>query len=70
MLVTPLGMMVFLHPATSSFVFDLIMALQLSRESYTLFPSETTIEANASQDSVMPKPIFVTLLGIVIDNRL
>ena len=44
MLVTLLGIIVVLHPECSVFVAVSIIALQLFRESYTGFPSSTTIE--------------------------
>ena len=41
--VTEFGMTVFLQPETNSLVLVLIMALQFSRESYTIFPGATMI---------------------------
>jgi hypothetical protein len=38
---TVLGMVVLLHPLTSAFVIVAIMALQFSRESYTVLPLST-----------------------------
>ena len=43
-LVTVLGIIVLLHPTTSLFVFVTIIALQSSRESYTILFSSTLIE--------------------------
>ena len=43
MLVTLLGITVVLNPAISSFLAVSIIALQLSRESYTLFSESTCI---------------------------
>ena len=48
-LVTPLGIIVFLHPAINSLEAVLIIALQLFRESYTVFPLSTTIEVRLVQ---------------------
>ena len=44
MLVTLLGIMVFLQPTISVFDAVSIIALQLLRESYTVFPDSTTME--------------------------
>ena len=44
MLVTLLGMIVFLHPVITVLLEDSIMALQLLRESYLVFPLLTRIE--------------------------
>ncbi len=49
MLVTLAGMMVFLHPKTRLLSLVLIMALQLLRLSYTLFPLATTISVRPLQ---------------------
>ena len=49
MLVTLAGMMVFSHPATSVLVAVAMMALQFSRESYTLLPSATSMEVRLLQ---------------------
>ena len=43
MLVTEFGITVFLHPTINVFVFVFIIALQLSRESYFVFPDSTSI---------------------------
>ena len=45
--VTELGIVVFLQPLINLFVEDSIIALQLLRESYTLFPLVTTILAKS-----------------------
>jgi hypothetical protein len=70
MLVTLLGMVVFLHPAISLLLPDSIRALQLSRESYTGFPLSTSIEDKAVQAENTKLPILVTLLGMDIVVRL
>ena len=44
-LVTPLGMTVLLHPATTVFVAVLMIALQFRGEAKTLFPLSTTIDS-------------------------
>ena len=49
-LVTLLGIIVVLHPKCSVFVAVSIIALQLFRESYTGFPSSTTIEVKREQE--------------------
>ena len=43
-LVTEFGIIVFLHPAMSSLLDFLIIALQLLRESYMVFPLSTIME--------------------------
>jgi hypothetical protein len=48
MILTLLGIIVLLHPKISSFVPVLIMALQLSRESYTGLFGSTTMELSLS----------------------
>ena len=45
------------------------MALQLSRESYTVFPSSTTMDVKPLQNSKAKSPIDVTLEGIVNDVK-
>ena len=49
MLITPVGMTVSEHPATSSSVFVLIIALQLSLESNTAFSGATLMDDKRSQ---------------------
>ena len=64
MLVTVLGMMVFLQPATKVLVAVSIIALQLSRLSYIVFPASTTMEVKEEQPMKAELPILVTpLLG-------
>ena len=47
--VTVLGIIVLIPPAINSFVLVFMMALQLSRESYSGFPSSTFITDNSLQ---------------------
>ena len=68
--VTLLGITVLLQPYTSVFVPVSIMALQLSRLSYVVFPSSTMISSNAEQSAKILFPKDVTLFGILIDVRL
>ena len=70
MLVTLLGIIVVLHPECSVFVAVSIIALLLFRESYTGFPSSTTIEVKPRQLEKAPTPMLVTLLGIVTEVNL
>ena len=60
--------MVFRQPTIKVFVTVSIIALQLLRESYFLFPDSTTIEV-MGQSSKTCSPILVTLLGMVIEVR-
>jgi len=76
-LVTELGMTVAAQPiiklfASVSMVFVSVsmMALQLSRESYVLFPSDTSMLVRPMQPSKEPLPIFVTDLGMTMLVRL
>ena len=69
MLVTLLGIIVVLHPECSVFVAVSIIALQLFRESYTGFPSSTTIEVKPEHPPKACHPMFVTLLGIVTEVK-
>ena len=50
MVVTLLGMTVLLHPCTKVFEAVSITALQLSLESYFVFPSSTTIVSMLTQE--------------------
>lgn len=68
MVVTVLGITVFLQPAISLFVAVSMMALQPLRLSYTVFPASTTIEAKSLQP-LNELSIEVTELGMVIDVR-
>jgi hypothetical protein len=67
--VTLLGITVFLQPATRVLVAMFIIALQLSRESYTVFPFSTDMDVRLEHFSKAPRPIDVTLLGIVMEDR-
>ena len=64
---TLLGIDVFLQPKIMVLVEDRIIALQLSRLSYLVFPSSTIIEDKPGQLPKALLPILVTLAGIVID---
>lgn len=68
-LVTPSGITVLEQPRISSPDAVLIIALQLSRESYTRLPSDTTMESKLEQREKEANPIFITLLGITIEVR-
>ena len=70
MLVTLLGIMVFLLPAINVFVAVLIIALQLLRLSYIIFSFSTTIEVKLLQLLKALSPILMTLLGIVMEVKL
>ena len=70
MLVTLVGMTVLLHPVISVFVEVSIIALQLSRESYLVFPSLTIMEVRPAQPKKAVSPILVTLLGMVMEVML
>ena len=69
MYVTLAGMTVFLHPETKMLSLVFIMALQLLRLSYTLFPLATSIPVRPLQPLKACFPMFVTLAGIFIDVR-
>ena len=69
MLVTELGMMVDWPPAIRVLVAVSIMALQFSRESYTVLPLSTTMEVREEQFSSAPSPMLVTELGMVMEVR-
>ena len=68
--VTELGIMVFRQPAISVFVAVSIMALQLFRLSYTLFPDLTDTEVKPLHQAKVPLPIEVTELGILTEVKL
>ena len=67
--VTELGIIVFMHPAMSVLVSVSMIALQLLRESYFVLPLSTDIEVNPLQPAKAPLPMFVTVFCIVIDVR-
>ena len=64
--VTVLGIIVFWHPEIKVFVAVSMMALLLSRESYTVFPSSTVMVSKLVQPAKGLMPIDVTELGRVI----
>ena len=67
---TVLGMTVVLQPVINVLSAVRIMALQLSRLSYTGLPDSTTMEVNPVQPLNTLLPIDVTELGIVMEVRL
>ena len=69
MQVTLLGMIVFMHPLINVFVAVFIMALQLSRESYFVFPNSTLIDVKPLQPAKALSPMLVTLSGMVMEVR-
>ena len=69
MLVTELRIMVDWHPAIRVLVAVSIMALQFSRESYTVLPLSTTKEVRLSQPLNALSPMLVTELGRVMEVR-
>ena len=64
-LLTLLGIIVFLQPATNALVAVSIIALQLLRLSYFTLLVSTTIEVSEEQEEKAPSLILVTLLGMV-----
>ena len=68
--VTLLGITVFIQPAINVLEDLSIIALQLLRESYFVFPLETVIEVKPLQRENAPEPMVVTLLGMVMLVRL
>ena len=70
MAVTEFGMNEFLHPTIILFVSVSIIALQFSRESYTILPSSTEIDVNPPQPLKAPVVMLVMVLGIVSDVNL
>lgn len=67
--VTVFGMTVFMQPAIKTLVLVMMMALQLFRESYTVFSASTTICPKLSQPLNTLCPMEVTELGMVIVVR-
>ena len=67
--VTPSGIIVFTHPFINVFEAVSISALQPYRESYTLFPSSTTMEVKPLQSHKASLPMRVTLSGIVMEVK-
>ena len=70
MFVTLLGIMVFLHPATNILDDFSMIALQLLRESYIIFPSSTTISVSSQHPKNGADPMLVTLLPILTEVSL
>ena len=68
-LVTVLGIIVLLQPRISVFVAVSMMALQLSRESYLVFSTETLIEDNPVQPLKALAFMAVTLEGMFTEVR-
>ena len=68
MIVTLLGIRVFLHPNINVFVSVSIIALQLLRESYFVFPVSILIDVRYS-DEKANSSMFVTLLGMMTEFR-
>ena len=64
--ITDGGIVVFLHPAIKVLLYVSIIALQFSRESYTLFPSSTMMLVNPEQATKAQSLISVTDFGIVM----
>ena len=69
MLVTELGITVFIHPAIKALVLVSIIALQLFRESYLEFSLSTIIEVRPVQSRKAALPMLVTELGMVTEVR-
>ena len=69
MLVTLLGIIVLLQPVIKVLEDVSIIALQLLRESYFVFPPETVIDVRPLQPENAVLSMLVTLLGIVIEVR-
>ncbi|MDY5005325.1 MAG: hypothetical protein SPF12_03010, partial [Prevotella sp.] len=69
MLVTELGMTVFLHPHNNIFVAVSIIALLLLRESSTGLSASTVIVVRPEQPSNAPLPMLVTELGMDMPVR-
>jgi hypothetical protein len=70
MVVTLFGTVEFWHPNISVLLAVLIMALQLSRESNTEFPSATSMEDRLVHLEKALSPIPFTPIGMVIAVRL
>ena len=63
-------MIVFWQPAINVFVVVSIIALQLLRLSYFVFPFSTTMEVKLQQEEKALSPMLVTLLGMVTEVKL
>ena len=68
MLVTLLGITVFLQPAIIVLEAVSIIELQLLRESYFVLSAETIIDVRPLQCANAPLPMLVTLFGIVMED--
>ena len=68
MLVTLFGMKEFLQPSFIVLVAVSMIALQLSRESYTEFPLSTMMVLKLEQPAKENDPMLVTLFGMVIET--
>ena len=69
MVVTPTGIVEFLHPIINVLDDFSIIALQPLRESYVSFPSSTVIVSNLLHKPKASAPMLVTLAGMVIDVK-
>ena len=69
MAITEFGMLMFLHPHLNVLEDVSITALQLLRESYTLFLLSTMIVFKLLQPEKIQSPIVETFCGIIIDIR-
>ena len=65
MAVTDLGIIVFWQPVINVLLAVSIIALQFSRESYTVFPSSTMIDVKLEQRQNALPSMEVTELGMV-----
>ncbi len=68
-LVTDSGIWLFLQPAIIIFLEDLMIALQLSLESYTGLSASTTILSRPSHPAKQASPKLVTELGMVMEVK-
>ena len=68
--VTEFGITEVLQPKISVLEAVSIMALQLFRESNTVFPASTTIEVKLEHHTNGPSPMEVTEFGISIEVKL
>ena len=69
MLVTELGIMVFLHPAIKVLLLFSIMALQSSRESYISLSEATDIDSKHEQPLKTKYPMLFTEFGMVTEIK-
>ena len=65
MVLTLVGIVVFIHPKISVFVAVSIIALQLFRESYAGLPDATTMLVNPEQLAKAKSPMLVTPSGML-----